>query len=342
MATGNVAKGAPMRIESSVTSISWIPSEAVEGLPKLPFTMGVAHYDDPPPDRIDYLELMHRADLFREANELKAWIDVEDGKIVDYGQTGRGRIGLTRLKLGRKEIAVPAVAMPVLQNSEVGPDWVRFTQTAGGRTGMPAPRGVRGKPYFQINSAIAWTTLALTIYADGTSKHDLSGASTFPRHWIYDQDGALVEKSGAIDFAKWYREAHSQNTPWGNEDSPAVVTAVESAVERELSLEIMGGEKPRSRSLSAGDILVEQGDQSEDSVVVYLVLDGVLEVIVDGEVVGELGPGAIVGERAQLEGGPRTATLRAKTAGKVVGIPAEELDRERLEQVAAGHKREDA
>ena len=26
-----------MRIESSVTSISWIPSEAVEGLPKLPF-----------------------------------------------------------------------------------------------------------------------------------------------------------------------------------------------------------------------------------------------------------------------------------------------------------------
>ncbi|MDX6386889.1 MAG: hypothetical protein QOD85_691, partial [Gaiellaceae bacterium] len=34
-----------MRIDSSVTSISWIPSEAVEGLPKLPFTFGVAHYD---------------------------------------------------------------------------------------------------------------------------------------------------------------------------------------------------------------------------------------------------------------------------------------------------------
>jgi len=31
-----------MRIEASVTSISWIPSEAVEGLPKLPFTFGVA------------------------------------------------------------------------------------------------------------------------------------------------------------------------------------------------------------------------------------------------------------------------------------------------------------
>lgn len=45
-------------------------------------------------------------------------------------------------------------------------------------------------------------------------------------------------------------------------------------------------------------------------------------------------------ERAQLEGGARTATLRAKTAGKVVGIPAEELDQEQLEQVASGHKRE--
>ena len=58
-----------MRIESSVTSISWIPSEAVEGLPKLPFTFGVAHYDDPPPDRVDQIETMHRADLFRELGE---------------------------------------------------------------------------------------------------------------------------------------------------------------------------------------------------------------------------------------------------------------------------------
>lgn len=325
-----------MRIESSVTSLSWIPSEAVEGLPKLPFTFGVAHYDDPPPDRIDHLETMHRADLFREANELKAWVEVEGDKIVDHGHTGRGRIGLTRLKLGPKEIAVPAVAMPTLQDTEVGDGWVRFTQTAGGRTGMPAPRSVRGKPYFQVNSAIAWTTLALTIHADGSSEYELAGASTFPRHWIYDSGGGLVQKSGVIDFDKWYREAHEQNTPWGAEDSPAVVTAVESAVERDLSLEIMGGGSRAPKRLEPGDLLVEQGDSGEESSLVYLVLDGVLEVIVDGEVVGELGPGAIVGERAALESGVRTATLRAKTPGKVVGVHAEELNREALAQVAAG------
>jgi CRP-like cAMP-binding protein len=93
------------------------------------------------------------------------------------------------------------------------------------------------------------------------------------------------------------------------------------------------------RRFAAGENLVEQGDSGADSNIVYLVIDGVLEVIIDGEVIGELGPGAIVGERAQLADGTRTATLRAKTAGKVVGVPGEELSRESLEQVAAGRSR---
>jgi hypothetical protein len=42
-----------------------------------------------------------------------------------------------------------------------------------------------------------------------------------------------------------------------------------------------------------------------------------------------------------LEGGTRTATLRAKTRCKVVGVPGEELDRGALEEVAAGHRREE-
>ena len=49
-----------MRIESSVTAVSWIPSEAVEGLPKIPFTIGVVHYDDPPPDVIEDLDALRR------------------------------------------------------------------------------------------------------------------------------------------------------------------------------------------------------------------------------------------------------------------------------------------
>ena len=105
-----------MRIESSVTSITWIPSEAIKGMPKLPFEWGVAHYDEPPPDRLIDLDAMHENDLFREANELKAWIEVDDdGTISDCGYSGGGRIGVTRMKLGRREIAFPAVQYPLIQ-----------------------------------------------------------------------------------------------------------------------------------------------------------------------------------------------------------------------------------
>ena len=62
---------------------------------------------------------------------------------------------------------------------------------------------------------------------------------------------------------------------------------------------------------------------------------------VDGETVAEIGPGAVLGERAVLEGGARTATLRAVTPVKVISISSDELDPTVLHEVAAGHRRED-
>jgi hypothetical protein len=328
-----------MRIESSVTSISWIPSDAVKGMPKVPFEIGVAHYDDPPPDRLGPLDLdrLTEEDAFRESNELRAWIDVEDGKIVDAGYSGQGRIGVTRVKLGPRELVIPAVSLPTRQaDPEIRDNEARFVQSAGGRTGAPAPRRVRGKPYFQMASSIAWTTLGLTIRADGSSDWELVGASGFPRHWIYDNEGNLVAKSGVIDFDAWYRESYERNTPWGDEDSEAVLTEAESSLERQLSLEIMK-DKPKPRTVGAGETLIEQGTVGRD---VFLVLDGILEVSVDGEVVGEVGPGAIVGERAWLEKGERTATLTARTRARVVAATADDLDPGDLYEISAGHRRE--
>ena len=262
----------------------------------------------------------------------------DDGKVSDCGYLG-GDIGVTRIKLGPREVSVAAVALPTIQGSpEVGDGWVRFTQTAGGRTGMPAPRRVRGKPFFQINSAIAWTTLALTIKADGTSQHELAGASPFPRHWMYDNDGKLAQKSGVIDFDEWYRESYGKNTPWGDEDSPAFVTQVESALERELSLSIMrSGAASKPRRLDVDETLTEQGEGNE----LYLLLDGVLAVEVGGETVAEIGPGAILGERAVVEGGKRTATLRTVTPAKVVAVSADQIDPSALEELA-GTRREES
>lgn len=325
-----------MRYESSVTAISWIPSEAITGMPKLPFELGIGKYDEPPPDRLEEgdLERLRDEDRFREANLLKAWIEVDDARnIVAYGHEGDGLVGTTTFRLPFK-VTFRGVAFEVLRpEPEVRASSVRFVQTVGGRAGFPAPRRVRGKPFFRVHSATAWTTLALTIGVDGTSFHEVVGASAFPRHWIYDKDGNLVEKSGTIDFASWYREAHGENTPWGDEESDAFVTQAESAIERELSRDLMtaGIEMERS-TIEPGDTLVEQGEPGNE---LYLLLDGVLAVMVDGDEVAEIGPGAILGERASLEGGKRTATLMARTRCRVALIPPEVIDRQELEDLAA-------
>jgi len=330
-----------MRRAGSVTAISWIPSEAIEGLPKLPFEMGVGHYDDPPPDRLapGDLERLRDEDRFREANQLKAWIEVEDGAIVDAGYDGGGLVGSTTFRLGPKAIVVPGVAFEVLQaEPEISGDSARFVQTVGGRAGFPAPRRVKGGPMFRIQSATAWTTLALTLHADGRVEHEVVGASPFPRHWIYDHEGALAGKSGTVDFKTWYRESHGDNTPWGEADSPVVVAAAETALERELSRILLSGDtKLPRRTLAEGEVLVEQGSPGDD---LYLLLDGVLGVEVDGEQVAEMGPGTMLGERASLEGGARTATLRALTPCRLAVIASELVTEREMAVLAADRQRE--
>ncbi|MDP9235627.1 MAG: cyclic nucleotide-binding domain-containing protein [Actinomycetota bacterium] len=321
-----------MRIASKVTSISWIPLEAIRGMPKLPFQRGMAHYDLPPPDVLDDLEALRVADAFRFANELSAWIEVEDGRITDFGQMGSGHIGSTRIRLGPKAKVFPGVSFPELRpDPEVGDTSVRFVQTAGGRTGLAAPRTVNRPPFIQVAAPTAWTTLALTISTDGSSSFEVLGASSFPRHWIFDKDGKLSAKVGLIDFKNWYREAFGQGTPWGGQDSEALVTQIESALERELSKVIIDS-KPQFRRVAADKTLVEQGDQGDD---VFLLFDGVMRVEKDGDPITELGPGALLGELAGLSDGRRTATLRAVTPCRVAVVAKERLNREALESVAA-------
>jgi hypothetical protein len=191
------------------------------------------------------------------------------------------------------------------------------------------------KPFVQFWPSIAWTTLALTINADGTSSHELVGASPFPRHWVYDNEGRLVQKSAVIDFGKWFNDSFGDRTPWGEQDSPAVVTAVESALERSLSSAMMsGGAKPKIKTIPLGENLVRQGESGTE---VYLILDGIFVVEIDGNEVAEIGPGAVVGEQAGLKNGTRTATLWARTQGRVASVPHDALDPQALGSLAAVH-----
>jgi hypothetical protein len=309
-----------MRHQSSITSLSWIPSEAIEGSQRLAFDAGMAHYDDPPPEAIEDLQTLRDADRFRFANVLKGWVEVDQaGKIKDYGQDGGGLMGSTTVKLVE------------------GDGWVRFTQTVGGRTGVPAPRPVRSKPFVQWQAPLVWTTLELTIHADGKAKGAMTGASRFPRHWVYDEAGSLSHKSGLADFKDWYRKSFGKHTPWGDTDSKALVTAVETALERTLSAQIMrGGAKPTIRKVKTGAELVTQGEAGTE---VFLLLDGVLRVEEDGVRLAEYGPGALLGERAHLDGGGRSSTLVAVTPCRVASVEAAELDRGALQELSKDHRR---
>jgi hypothetical protein len=333
-----------MRTESAVTSLSWIPSEAVRGGTRVAFDAGFTHYDEPPPDVIEDIEVLRRSDRFRFANLLSAWMESEpDGTVTGYGYSGRELMGSTTVAVGALNHRFEAVSLPLIQQPpEVGDGWVRFTQTAGGRTGLPAPRRVRRRPFIQWRAPLVWSTLSLTLRTDGPATFEVAGASRFPRHWFYDERGRLASKSGMTDFKDWYRQSFGRHTPWGDEDSPALVTAVETALERALSARLMGqgrGDRPAIRAVRAGDLLVAEGAGGTD---VFLVLDGVVRVEKGGERLAEFGPGAVLGERAGNEGGVRTSSVVAVTDGRVAAVPRTALDDAQLHQLSRGHRREEA
>jgi hypothetical protein len=330
-----------MRHERCVTSLSWIPSEAITGATRVAFDAGFTHYDDPPPGELGELDELRAANRFRFANVLRAWIDVDgSGRITGSGYAGGGLMGFTAIRLGGLRYSFQAVKLPDQQHPvEMGDGWARFEQTTGGRTGLPAPRRVRRRPYVQWQAPLVWTTLSLTLHADGRADFGMTGASRFPRHWIYGTEGKLSHKSGLTDFRDWYRKSFGRHSPWGEVNSSALVMAVETALERALSVQLMhGGAKPRIDRLPAGATLVHQGQPGTD---VYLILDGVIRVERHGERLAEYGPGALLGERAHLEEGLRTSTLVAVTPCRVASVDADQLDRSALEELAAGHRWED-
>jgi hypothetical protein len=333
-----------MRIERSITTVSWIPSDLLEGMGKIATRMKMAHHDPPPPDPLGTdvpaaIEDLRTSDRFRFANLLRAYIDVDDGIITACGYCGGGEIGATTVGLGVGSITIPATKLHDLQSEpEVSTASVLFRQTVGGRTGAPMPRAVKHPPFVQYAAPIVWTTLELTIRADGTHDAAMVGSSGFPRHWVYDDSGALAAKSSVAEYKKWMNASFGRRTPWGDEDSPALVTEVETALERQHQESIMrGGAKPDIRRIRQNESLVEQGSASEE---LFLLLNGVLVVEVDGEPLAEVGPGAVLGERAVLEGGTRTATLRAVTECKVAAVPADRVDRDKLAVLAEAHRRE--
>ena len=121
---------------------------------------------------------------------------------------------------------------------------------------------------------------------------------------------------------------------------PAELRTFRSVV-REFAQEVL---LPRAQELDQAPAdeldwdLVRQGQAGTE---IYLILDGIFVVEVDGEEIAEIGPGAVVGERSSLRNGTRTATLWARTQARVAAVPPDALDPEALSSLDATHRREE-
>jgi hypothetical protein len=300
---------------------------------------GIMHYDPPPPLTVTDLEAMRSRGEFRFANILCAWIHVEDGKIRDYGYAGGVMMGLTPITAGPLRLMLPAKPNTVIQHSPhlIG-DAVTFVQTAGGRPGFSFLKPARCWPFLVTRPFTIWTTIELTIKADGSSSQRLAGSSPFPRHWLYDDGGHLAEKAALTRAQLWASTVFGSHTPWGGQDQTPVVAPPETELERALSEQIMqNGERPAIHTIPARGFLFREAEQGTT---VAVILDGIFEIRVKGHVVGHAGPGTVVGERALLEAGQRTADLRALTEARVAETAPEPLSTEHLSELAHGHHRE--
>src|SRR5205823_15028317 len=90
------------------------------------------------------------------------------------------------------------------------------------------------------------------------------------------------------------------------------------------------------RRVARGGARVEHVRPGHD---LFVVLHGVFDVEVDGEVGAQGVSGAVLGERAMLGDGRRTATLRAARSSRVAVIGPDEISRPDLAEISASRTR---
>jgi CRP-like cAMP-binding protein len=70
---------------------------------------------------------------------------------------------------------------------------------------------------------------------------------------------------------------------------------------------------------AAGKVVTSE---AQDAVGFHLILEGTAEVLVNGAVVGSLRPGDYFGEISLIDGGPRSATIRATEQLTTLALPS--------------------
>lgn len=94
----------------------------------------------------------------------------------------------------------------------------------------------------------------------------------------------------------------------------AKVPIFSECTKRELTII---GRAAKEVSHAEGTVIAREGERG---VGLFLILEGQCKVTIGGKTKAKLGPGDFFGEVALLDGGPRTATVKALTPVRLVGI----------------------
>lgn len=73
-------------------------------------------------------------------------------------------------------------------------------------------------------------------------------------------------------------------------------------------------DSPKARRVAAGEVLFRRGDAANE---MYVVLEGQVDVSLDGRLVESLPPGSILGEMGIVDQGPRSADAIAATDARI-------------------------
>jgi hypothetical protein len=305
----------------------------VEGVFELPFGHGIAHYDKPPPDNSPDVDALLDADAIRFANQVRAWIEVRDGQICDHGMTGGGRLGSTTVRLRKRGHTFAGIALPdLVAQPEVFADRVRFRQTCGGHTGAPVPRAISHPPFVRVSAPLAWTTIVLTLYADGSSESKIADASAFPRHYLYDSAGQLTHKSALIRYKDWMHQSEQRRSPWAGVHEPVPTTQVKQQAERSLADTILVSASYEQYQLPAGAMLGSHPIRDDQ---VAVLLDGLMVILIDDEPAVEIGPGSIFDPSTRIAESKQHAKILARTTARFALLSRSDVDSDALHEVAS-------
>ena len=254
-----------MRVESSVTSVSWIPSEAVTGRGAQGHVR-VRHHElrrtTPRPSSTTSTRWRAAGSVPLRQPAAARGPRSSTGRIVDSGCTGGGLMGATTVRLAKLRATFQPVLLPDLRpDPTLATPRSRSSRPPAGAPAFPRPRRVKHPPFLQFRAPTVWTTLALTIRADGTSSFEVLGASKFPRHWVYDARRADRGQGRARQLQGVVPRTRSASTRRGatrtrRRSSPRSRPRSNAS---SRSRSCRGGERPEIRTLKEGEYLVAAG-----------------------------------------------------------------------------------